>query len=225
MRRIIVTASLATIVLMIVSSTWAGTFVENFDDGNFDGWEIYGGGIAGAEWRIENGVAIGKAARDWNTGLIFGEDDWRNYSIECDVKMVQKLTDLPSVGLGLRTTDNDVVWCFYSVIWESALIWTWINNNGAKQSDLKAFDLELDRWYRFKAVADEDDFEFYIDGDLMATLSDPRLSTGGSYINVAGSVAHFDNVVITGDDVPDNASSAVSSSGKLAASWGQLRSR
>jgi len=36
-------------------------------------------------------------------------------------------------------------------------------------------------------------------------------------------LANFDNVVITGDDVPDS-TAAVSASGRLAVTWGQLRS-
>ncbi len=50
-----------------------------------------------------------------------------------------------------------------------------------------------------------------------------RAPTGFMTIEVAGSVAYIDNVVITGDDVPDN-TSAVSSPGKLAATWGQMKS-
>jgi hypothetical protein len=185
------------------------------------------GGVS--EWKVENGVAICRRPPDLASCLIFGEEEWRNYSIECDAKMMEKLgTDHPAIGLDLRESNNnkDVVWCLAHEVWQSGLIWAWINDQSVKQSVRKPFNFKLDHWYHIKAVANEDNFEFYIDGELMASLSDDRFPTGRVDINACGCVAHFDNVVITGDDVPDNTGKAVvSSSGKLATTWGQLRSQ
>jgi hypothetical protein len=105
----------------------------------------------------------------------------------------------------------------------SAGIEVWFNNAGGKKSR-KIFNFELNRWYRLKAVANDNNFESYIDGELMASISDSTLPTGRLGLSVYGGVAHFDNVVITGDDIPDN-TTAVSRQGKLATTWGRLRSQ
>jgi len=41
MKRITFRASLLIIALMISLPAWAGTFKDDFNDGNFDGWEIF----------------------------------------------------------------------------------------------------------------------------------------------------------------------------------------
>jgi len=114
-----------------------------------------------------------------------------------------------------------------SVGWGTALIWPWLNGNGLGTSAQKPFKQEMDRWYHFKAVANEDNFEFYIDGELMASYTDDRFSTGCIMLQTNACLSNFDNIVITGDGIPDNTNNitAVSSSGKLAIGWGQLRSQ
>ena len=82
----------------------------------------------------------------------------------------------------------------------------------------------MNRWYHLKGIAHEDNFELYIDGELMASMSDSRFPTGRVGLQANGCLANFDNVIITGDDVPDN-TAAVSASGKLATTWGQLRKK
>ena len=126
--------------------------------------------------------------------------------------------------MDLRLQDaSNGVWCSLRGGVNSANIVVWANDNSAK-SEIKPFAFELDRWYRLKGVANDDNVEFYVDGELVASLSDSHFSTGYVDLDVNGSLAYFDNVVITGDDIPDN-SSAVFALGKLATTWGQLRKR
>jgi hypothetical protein len=225
MKRITFRASLLMLALMISLPTWAGTYIENFDDGDFDGWEA----LDPAAWKVVDGVVTGKFGELRGTVLLFGEDDWRNYTIECDAKIVEPITNLPAASLGIRMlfrnlSDFNYLWCLPSVAWGTALIWPWLNGRELATSAQKPFKQEMNHWYHLKGVADEDNFEFYIDGELMASLSDSRFPTGRVLLQTNGCVAHFDNVVITGDDVPDN-TTAVSISGKLATTWGQLRSQ
>ena len=212
---------------MLVASAHAGTYVDNFDDGDFDGWEV----IEPAEWKVVDGVVTCRRGTNSATALDFGEDDWRNYTIECDARIVEPIVTLHNTSLGLRmlwrnSSDFNYIWCLPSVAWGTALIWSWLNGKGSEQSAQKPFKQEMNRWYHLKGVAHEDNFEFYIDGELMASLSDPRFPTGRVGLETIGCLSNFDNVIITGDDVPDNANlAAVSASGKLATTWGQLRSQ
>ena len=225
MRHILVTFAMCFLAI----SAYPGTYVETFDDGDFGDLDIYnyGGGIS--EWKVEDGILICRRPVSMTSTLLYGEENWGNYSIECDARIVEPIANLYSIGLDLRVSNIDNassindVWCLagnQGVVY----IWAWLNGNSAVQSPQKAFHLQLNRWYHLKAIANENEFEFYIDGELMASLSDSRFPSGRVGLAVTGSVSHLDNVVITGDDVPDNnVETAVSSSGKLATTWGQLR--
>ena len=105
--------------------------------------------------------------------------------------------------------DNDDVCSVVEFFGQEAWISVWIDNEFSRESEHKPIDFELDRWYRFKAVAHEDNFEFYIDGRLMASFTDDRFPTGRLGLFVAACEAQFDNIIITGDDVPDNTDSLV----------------
>jgi len=218
---------------LLVVSAYAGTYVETFDDGDFDGWEILEGlgAVGQSEWKVVDGVATCRNGSVYGSMPFFGEDDWRNYTIECDAKIVEPIVNLHNTSLGLRmlwrnSSDFNYIWCLPSPPWGAALIWAWFNGEGSGQSARKPFKQEISRWYRLKGVAHEDSFELYIDGELMASMSDSRFPTGRVGLQANGCLANFDNVVITGDDVPDNANlAAVSASGKLATIWGHLRSK
>ena len=219
---------------LLVTSAQAGTYINNFDDGNLDSWIIFDfrGGVS--EWKIEDGVLVCRRQKDATSSLLYGEESWGAYSIECDAKMVEILANAEafhSIALDLRVSDIDNaasisdIWCAV-LKYEGAFIWAWLNGNSGAKSVVKAFDLQLDRWYHLKATTNGNNFEFYIDGEFVASLSESQHPTGRVGLAVTGSVAHFDNLVITGDDVPDNSNlSAISASGKLATIWGQLRSQ
>jgi hypothetical protein len=224
MKRITFRASLLMMALMIALPAWAGIFKDDFNDGNFDGWEIENCRVPGSEWKVDNGVLTCRRPSHASTFLLFGEKEWKNYSIEFDAKMVQILSDFHAIGMDLRLQNTaNGIWCAIRGGVNNAFIQLWLNDQPANQIS-KPFDFELNRWYRLKGIANDDNFEFYIDGELMISLSDSHFPTGYVDLDANGCLAHFDNVVITGDDVPDN-SSAVSFSGKLAATWGQLRSQ
>jgi len=226
MKRIMFRASLLIIASMISLPAWAGTFKDDFNDGNFDGWETRTllGGPAN-EWKVDNGVLTCMRPNDWASMLIFGKKEWRNYSIECDVKMVKILVNDSFVGYELRTQNslNDAVSATLSG--KNAGLAVWSNWQAVASANKKGgFDHQLNRWYRLKGVANENKFEFYIDGELAASLSDLHYPTGRIAMYVYGLAAQFDNVVITGDDVPNNAS-ALAPQGKLATVWGQMKNQ
>ncbi len=220
----------ATFLSLIALPIWAGIFADNFDDGDFNGWEIWDSGRPGSEWRVKDGVLTCWRMIARGSDLYFGEEGWRNYTIECDAKIVEALGAFYAIGFDLRLSDMDnvmdfsLVRCMAGFTVQEAYIWPWIHGLEVRGLGSKAWDLHLDRWYRLKGIANDDNFEFYIDGKLAASLSDSRFPTGRVAIFAIGCVAHFDNVIITGTDVPGNANiAAVSPLGKLASKWGQLK--
>jgi hypothetical protein len=214
-------------ICLLVVSAQAGTFRDDFEDGNLDGWgEIlnYGGGTS--EWKVDNGVLTCRRPFDGSSLLFFGKKEWKNYSVELDSKMVQALSAFRSIGLDLRVQDEfNTVWCAIGG-WNGAnnvFIQVWFNNNPLNQPN-KGFNLELNQWYHLKGIAKDNNFEFYVDGELQVSFSDSHFLTGRIDLDTNGCLAYFDNVVITGDDVPDSLSAVVSQD-KLTTSWGQMKSR
>jgi hypothetical protein len=223
MKYILVILSLCLLTI----SAQAGTYTENFDDGDFDGWEVINTKGGASDWKVENGILQCTRNNIWVSNLVFGEEGWQNYSIECDAKMIQTLDpQLHAMGVNLRLMGElTFVWCAMGDNVKWALLEVWLDNiNGpAKHAD-KNFDFQIDRWYHLKGVANEGNFEFYVDGELFLSFSDPSLPAGRIGLSASSCIAHFDNVVITGDDVPDSLSAVVSQD-KLATSWGEMKSR
>lgn len=215
-------------ILAIVAPVWAGTYTENFDDGNFDGWEIVNTKGGASEWKVENGILQCTRNNVWISSLVFGQEEWRNYSIKFDAKMLEKLDpQWHTMGIDFRITEElSFVWCSMGDSARWAFIEVWLDNNGPLKHSDKKLDFQLDRWYHLKGVANKGNFEFYVDDELLVSLYDLSLPAGRIGLSAGSCVAQFDNVVIIGDDIPDNnAKAVVSSSDKLAATWGQLRSK
>jgi len=85
-------------LLMLSVSAWAGTFRDDFEDGNWDGWELFAGhrsNINAVErFSITEGVLhIDARVNSMDTtgyemGLIL-MGDWRDYSFSADMRIVQ----------------------------------------------------------------------------------------------------------------------------------------
>ena len=86
----------------------------------------------------------------------------------------------------------------------------------------------MNEWYKIKVVAKGEDFEFYINDELIAEWSDDKLKSGKVGVRTYSSVSHFDNVLITGSGIPASKGepgAAVDSASKLATTWGNIKTR
>jgi len=72
---------------------------------------------------------------------------------------------------------------------------------------------------------EKEHIETYLDDELIAQFDDKRADSGKAALTVQGIEAHFDNVIITGTEIPDNGTGdfAVHCTGKLAITWATLR--
>ena len=70
--------TMGLMLFVLVSSTWAGTLKDNFDDGNANEWQMFGGKANNSpidqstQWVVEKGelVSISKDVCTWSS--IFG---------------------------------------------------------------------------------------------------------------------------------------------------------
>lgn len=82
--------------------------------------------------------------------------------------------------------------------------------------------VEVGKWYHLKVRAQGDQFEFEVDGKQVITIHDKTLTSGAMGLEAHAGVSQYDNVVITGDDVPDM-NLSVTSKGKLTTAWGRIK--
>ena len=88
------------------------------------------------------------------------------------------------------------------------------------------FLTKLNTWYHLESTMEGDDFRFYVDGVLVDSFRSDRLPVGRVGFCIGGCVAEFDNVVISGPDVPDIGPSgylSVAPAGKLTTAWGRVK--
>ncbi|MEK7395713.1 MAG: hypothetical protein AAB116_02140 [Candidatus Poribacteria bacterium] len=207
-------------VFMVALPAFAGTFKDNFDDGNLDGWVKSGNG----SWEVLDGrCKISLFPGGPCSLMMIGEPDWKDYTVEIEMQSNQAFD---YIGFRVRVQDFDNGYPWVVCVTDNTVRWyTQINNNFTViTSDKTQGDLIREK-HTLKAVIKGNEFEGYYDGKLIRVAIFDHFKTGKVTIGICGSgpsSAFFDNVIITGDKVPDN-SKSVESKGKLAAIWGEIR--
>jgi len=207
------------LVLLLAASVWSGTFRDDFEDGDTIGWDALG------EWLVENGELVGEdreAASGSYTTFTIGELGWRNYTVEADAKLIVSLAYPPAAGIFVRAQQ------------EPGHLHSFGFNQGSCGHtfepvpvpgfmELRGF--EAGTWYHLKVVAGGDHFEFNINDGLIGELDHQSYPTGRVGLYVFNMKASFDNVVIVGEDIPENGSgtSSVEYRGRLTTKWAAIK--
>jgi hypothetical protein len=80
---------------------------------------------------------------------------------------------------------------------------------------------QIGKWYRLRIDVAGNEISYYIDDKLQHQVNDNLHKSGGVNLYAHDAIVEFDNVVITGDDIPDNLS--IQHQSKVTISWGQLK--
>ena len=262
---------IASIIFLLTFSVRAGVFLENFDN-NFGGWQelIFNDADEAppGSWEIVDGELHAVSPDGRLRLLTVGDETWRDYTIEFDVKPLKK-PGPAGIVIAARINGDWVAWC---VIGE----WPFRDNvsrieyaagNFRDPTPLFFFgskrhrSLELKEWSKLKLGVDGDTLNLWINGKHVfgpmqlpdrqsfqrrdavrkrhheehhadergAVFQPMRLGkfqdflTGGAGFGLANQTARFDNVVITGDSIPDRHAFSVTPKAKLATVWGSLK--
>ena len=102
-------------------------------------------------------------------------------------------------------------------------------NGQAQRGKVRAFTPQPDHWYTLKAIAQGSSTEFYLDDEFVGKFGYAALRSGSVGLVVSNALAHFDDFVVTGPDIPDGGPNGVSFSvepkDKLATRWGSIKQR
>ena len=236
-------------MFFLTFSALAGTFVETFNGRNLDGWEqlIQIDFEADPDsWEIIDGELHGTNRGGLLRFLTMGDEKWRNYTIEFDVKPLQKHGD-GSIGVAARVQgvgavvsmigdapfplhkDGSHVVCFGGDFHGNKF---WVFDSETNSS------LRLKKWSTMKLQVDENVFTFWINGKQVIEAEDQwvndekalkargetfQFRTGGVGLVISSYTARFDNMVITGKDISNQGQFSVTPQAKLATTWGSLK--
>lgn len=79
------------VILLFTLPAWAGTFLEDFDKRNLEGWEeLLMNDAPPGSWKIVNEELHAVSPDNWTRLLTIGDKTWSDYTIEFDVKPLKK---------------------------------------------------------------------------------------------------------------------------------------
>jgi len=219
------------ICCIAVLPAFAGTWRDDFEDGDLAGWEIGGGGANWENWKVENGELL-LSNQGSLTVFSTGGAGWSDYTVQADVMIVKVLTPQlagPAIMARYQKPESYEHY-FFGFRWENG-VWrlglgymhndaAWRNHDYAK---LEQFPVEEGRWYNLRMTLAKDHIEAYLDNELIAEWDNKLVDSGKVGLRGTDIEARFDNVVITGDEIPDVVPSGVELVGKLATMWGSTK--
>lgn len=227
-----------------LTSAWAGTLRDNFDDGNLNGWRSFKGQAnnlpvdQSAQWFVEEGelVHISKDVCMWASILGIGDNTWRDYEFECQFRMEKFFLPgcgfLPLVGFGVHFDEpkefinglDIVVGTGGGGVWNLPFCERFFQGNHVQLGGVGNISLEQGKWYTAKIIVKGNSYKMFVDNRLLCDNKSDFPDAGAAGLMGKNGEVHFDNVVITGNDIPD-LDMNVSPRGKLATTWGEMKRR
>ena len=238
-------AILAAVLFLLTTSVWAGKFLEPFDDANLKGWqELIQLDIdrGQSSWDIVNHELEGITPWGITRLLTIGNERWRNYEVEFNVKPLKKHAN-GNIAIAARVQGSWLVVCKIGDTVQRVLGVEPESTATCLGGDFHHIDktiqiyasepsplLKLNKWSTLKLSVHEDTLIFWINGQqvLGPVVMEPRDGsplrlTGGVGLGLAAYTARFDNIAITGRTVRSNGEFPVSPRSNMATKWGELK--
>lgn len=218
-------------------SAFAGTFVETFDDANLDEWQeivLLDFDPVPDTWEIIDGELQGMLRGNLPRLLTIGDEKWRNYTVEVDVFPLEKHGP-GNIGIAARIQGIvgiiSLIGDYPFPFGPDAGPTTTCFGGNFHDNIFRLFSsgvsplLELGTWSAMKFEANEDIFTLWLNGEKVLTGKDETFTflEGRVGLGVANYTVRFDNLVISGGGVPNKGRLSVTSRGKLATAWGDLK--
>jgi len=238
MNNMIVVSAICVFLLGSALPASGGMWRDDFEDGDFKGWTVVNTRGGNSVWEVESGRLIAERKDLWGSHIILDESiSWKNYELEFEAMIEQSLNPkFTFVGIGVRVSDNSKN--FNDI--GSVLAFNWNGHQGkiiyaraikgAQEFELvdiveQPYPVEMNKWYRVKLSAMGNQFRSYIDDVLQREFSFDGYKSGGVLMAAGGCIAHFDNVVISGPEIPNGGPgfTPIHPQAKLTTTWGRIK--
>ena len=210
-------AAVIFIVAILTPIASAGIWQENFDKGLPDGWNEVKG-----EWKIVKDAYAETSGAEY-AKTMFGDEDWTDYTLEVDLTLVKNV-NVNAAGVLIRAdTDGDNGMRFWIRTDQHKCQFSrWRENQWDHIKTPLPVEPEVGETYRLKIVADGQNYQCFVDDELLFDGEDDMKFRDSGRIGFITHTAnvHFDNLSIDGEDIP---AFAVEPNGKLTTRWGQLK--
>ena len=235
-----------TMIVLLVSlcttSSWAGTLTDNFEDGNFDEWQLAKLFDQTAQWSVQKGelVCALKNGCGRASFLLLGDDTWKNYTLEAQFKVEQIFPvacNSSTAAIGVHFEETDKISQISLGVFGRANVNAWgevtcakeVNGNPLLPGNLEFphvgnWATEQGSWYTLRIVADRNRYQMFIDNNRICEILTDLPDKGAAALGARNCEVYFDNVVITGNDIPDkDLGLSIEPKAKLANTWGSLK--
>lgn len=181
------------------------------------------------KWGIENGVLkqtnqCCPAIRAFLSDAVW-DPKWKDYTMEVKVRIDEGSTGW--AGVTWRAESDLEYYVFYFGEGLNAEIWRHIppiadSRVGINSHPPRGVTIKKGVWLNFKVIVEKDRFQIFFNDELQDDFKDPNLGEGRIGLWTWSSFSSFDDVKISGEGIPGT--ELVNPSGKLASTWGKIKS-
>jgi hypothetical protein len=230
-----------TIALSVTTGlAFAGTLIEDFDDGDAEGWERspQNGDNDNVIWEVvDEAMMFDPQGEDWTLAIsqmnfvgipgVENVSEWTDYEFEVDIKH-EEMANYPGgirVRVDLDTGGHYALWLYPGngnmKLYKNP---GWDINTGLSTLGEAAYKPDVDEFHTLKIACEGDTITVFYDGDEMISAEDNEHKEGTIALGVQDRVVYYDNIKVTGAQIPNLKLSPVEPAGKLSATWGEIKS-
>lgn len=208
------------LLMFSIGVAFAGTWKYDFDDGRADDWEVVVG-----KWRVEE-KAYAETGWTEYAKTMAGEEAWTDYTVECDVTLVESFAGGGSkdcAGLLVRADQKGENGFRFWIRTDMAPQFSkWINNKYEHIKQDIPVKIEIGETYHLKVVIEDNNYQGFINDDEVFNHKDKEGFRKNGRIGLITYKAHphFDNVMVSGENIK---SLSVRPGGKLSVCWGKIK--
>ncbi len=236
------------LLLLLPFSAVAGTFLETFDDRELQGWqELTQLNNPSGSWEIIDDELHAVSRETFLRLLTTGDNTWENYTIKFDVKPLKK-HGISDISIAARVKGTWLIYCSIAdpvvLLDGEPLLGSRVSCAYGNLHDVIFLTLhtephpllKLNKWAHLKLSVDGNMVAFSVnEKQVMGPTKIPNLigvpdvghfpefRTGGVGFGIANYTARFDNIIVTGDSVPNSGGFAVTPQERVTTTWAQLK--
>jgi hypothetical protein len=133
-------------------------------------------------------------------GFPFGQEDWDNYAVEFDFRILDFRQDDSYIALFFRETEGQQCCTKYILsFWPSyrniQLSYDFENTGWEQMTMEQPMEYETDRWYHVRVEAVQENINVYVDSELVLEITDEQQNRGRLGLQVGNGIhIYVDNV-------------------------------